>query len=914
MFIKKSSTSFLKILLFLLFFCLISLVLEIAFFNKDFFYSGTNENRTSFDYSWIRHLALFLVFILTFVFQKKQINVRNLKPYSALFLLLINIIPGISSLSKYFILFLSFLLFLYLKSNNNVWEYKRLLQRNLYLIIFFFVLFALFFPLFLKEGYVYDPLSLFTKWPGYRLSHVPGLRESTGAASDLYDAFLPQWNYNYNSIKEGNFPLWRYNKGLGVSQYEQPYHPEELVSFFVKPAEALTLRALLKMFLGMIGMFFLLRSLQINNTSCIIGGIAYALSGFMVGWLHGPPSSTAYHIPFLFLFLVEYLKSKKVKFLFYFAVWTSLTIYSGFLPIAGYSFYAVGLFLVLFYFFDKQQLLPKIKELLKISLYWILGVVTVAFTFILLYYALFISKSLEISYRQIGRVNYISPKYLINIIFPFYHGWEITPEIRPYVSSILTFFVILGLIFFTHRLIKLKGSVVDREKYYISFLLILIPFLMAMFGFSPFYQISCRLPVLKSSPLNRLQSMTSFILVILGVMGLELFIRSYNKILNFFRERKYLFLGVVELLFVSSAVVAITSLLSDKKTHFHSVYPVFILLSSVILAFQIAIFFRKSAIHFLIILVPLVAIDTIVQSRRYVPVNKKVHFITEINLPLVDFVKKNSRAHEGVLVFDSNYNINGTLGNYGVREMVVHEYHHPDYRALISDTFSEKSFATPTAPALASEHTDFSSHFIQLMGVKYLIFPFEYTGENLPQYYSLVYNRLDGKIYENKLYKRSKGMFFCRPKYYEHEGKYEVIKKIKKMDYSKYVYIEKEKEMNLDYEDKMSYSISIIEYTPNRIRYKYRVTSDGILTFPEAFDDGWSVTVDGRKTEVLRTNLVFRGVALKKGAGQIVFRFHISRIFKILVLVGLLSFLLLVSLYLFSVKFKKKRRGKVNIS
>lgn len=912
MFARKLSSKLLKILLFFLFFCLISLVIEITFFNKDFFYKVASEKRTSFDYSWIRHLGLLLLLILSFVIRKRQINVNTLKPYSALFLLLINIIPGISSLSKYFVLFLSFLLFLYLKSSNNVWEYKRLLHKNLYLIIFFFVLFALFFPLMLKEGYVYDPLSLFTNLPGYRLSHAPGLRETTGAASDLYDAFLPQWNYNYNSIKKGAFPLWRFNKGLGVSQYQQSYHPEELISFLVKPSEALTLRALLKLFLSMIGMFFLLRSLKIKDILCIIGGIAYALSGFMIGWLHGPLSSTAYHIPFLFLFLVEYLKSKKVKFLLFFALWTSLTIYSGFLAIAGYSFYALGLFLVLFYLFDKQGLLSKINELLKISLYWILGVITVSFSFILLYYSFFISKSLDISYRQIGRVNYISPKYFINIIFPFYHGWKITPEIRPYVSSVLTFFVILGLIFFIHRLVKFKGSIVDREKYYLSFLLLLIPFLMAMFGFSPFYQMSCRLPVLKSSPLNRLQSITSFILVILGVIGLELFIRSYNKISNFFRERKYLFLGVVELLFISSTFVAMTSLLSDKKTHYHSIYPVFILLSFVILVFKITIFFRKSAVYFIIILVPLVAIDTIIQNRRYVPVNKKIHFITEMNVPLIDFVKKNSKEHEGVLVFDSNYNINGTVGNYGVREMIVHEFHHPDYKALILDTFSEKSFATPTAPALASEHTDFSSHFIQLMGVKYLIFPFEYNGENLPQYYSLVYDGLDGKVYENKLYKRSKGIFFCKPKYYEPEEKRKVIKKIKTMDYSKYVYIEIEKEMNLAYEDKMSYSVGIVEYTPNRIRYKYRVTSDGILTFPEAFDDGWSVSVNGRKTEALKTNLIFRGVPLKKGSGQIIFTYHISRVFIILVLVGLLPLVSLVYLYLVSERRKKQgqKRGQ----
>ena len=904
----KLIISFLKILLFFLFFCLISLVIEMTFFNKDFFFRGAGRTETPFDYYWIRHLAVFLVLAVTFVIQKKQIHFKNVKPYSALFLFLVNIVPGISFLSKYFVLFLSFLLFLYIKSDKNIWRFKHSLRKNLSIIVFFFVLFILLFPLLFKEGYLYDPLSLFRNLPGYRLSPVSGLRETTGAASDLFDAFLPEWRYTYQSIREGVFPLWRYNKGLGVSLYGQSYHPEKLISFIVKPSEALTLRVLLKLFLSMMGMFFLLRAMKIKDVSSIIGGVAYALSGFIIGWLHGPQSSVAYHIPFLFLFLIKFLQSNQIKFLFYFAIWCGLAIYSGFLAVAGYSFYAVGLFLVIFLLFSRQRWIRKIKAILKISLFWILGMVTVSFSFVLLFYSAFISKSLDITYRQVGRVFFLPPKYFMNILFPSYHGWDISPEIRPYVSSVLLLFLILGLLLFNLGFKRLRGRIDGKEQYFISFFLLLIPFIMAMFGLFPFYQLSCKLPVLNSSPLSRLQSMTCFILVVLGALGLESFTLFYHKIKGFYKKRKYLFWALTEILFLAAVFMAITSLISEKEKSHHAFYPVFILLSLVILAFQLSIFLKRKAVFFLIILLPLVTAETVIQNRRYVPVNKKIHFITETKVPVLDFIKKNSRKHEGSLSFDGNFNIGGTLGNYDLRETIVHEFHPPDYRALIVDTFTEKSFATPTAPYLLSWETDFTSSFIQLMGVKYLIFRFEFDGQNLPPYYRLVYDNLDGKVYENRLYRKSRGIFFGRPKFFRLEDREEVIESIKSMDYSKYVYIEGDGGMDLMYSDPISCSVRIIEYTPNRVIYRYQASSDGILTFSEEYDRGWSVTVDGRKSEVLKTNLIFRGVAVRKGKGEIIFRYHVSKVFKILVWIGLTALLTLVGLYLFSDRIRNKAR------
>jgi len=173
-----------------------------------------------------------------------------------------------------------------------------------------------------------------------------------------------------------------------------------------------------------------------------------------------------------------------------------------------------------------------------------------------------------------------------------------------------------------------------------------------------------------------------------------------------------------------------------------------------------------------------------------------------------------------------------------------------------------------------------------------------------------VYEDLDGKVYQNDLYKRNRGIFFCKSKYFEAKNREEVIKDIKTLDYSNFVYLEDLKTLDFSYEDKMSCSVSEIKYSPNKIIYRYVANSDGILTFPEAYDKDWSVTVNGKKTDLLRTNLIFRGVGIKEGKGEIVFKYRISKFYQILVFVGLLALMFLVSLYVYSKKFKKNDMEK----
>ncbi|MBA2340819.1 MAG: YfhO family protein [Pyrinomonadaceae bacterium] len=65
--------------------------------------------------------------------------------------------------------------------------------------------------------------------------------------------------------------------------------------------------------------------------------------------------------------------------------------------------------------------------------------------------------------------------------------------------------------------------------------------------------------------------------------------------------------------------------------------------------------------------------------------------------------------------------------------------------------------------------------------------------------------------------------------------------------------------------------VVIVRYEPNKVALKSSSTSFSVLVLSENFYPGWSVTVDGRKSEVLRVDYNLRGVALPPGDHKVEF-------------------------------------------
>lgn len=74
-----------------------------------------------------------------------------------------------------------------------------------------------------------------------------------------------------------------------------------------------------------------------------------------------------------------------------------------------------------------------------------------------------------------------------------------------------------------------------------------------------------------------------------------------------------------------------------------------------------------------------------------------------------------------------------------------------------------------------------------------------------------------------------------------------------------------------------SVPVTISRYRSNRIEIALTAAAEGLLLLNDRYDPEWNVTLDGRKTELLRCNSMMRGVRIPPGEHGVVFSYHPHR-------------------------------------
>ena len=104
--------------------------------------------------------------------------------------------------------------------------------------------------------------------------------------------------------------------------------------------------------------------------------------------------------------------------------------------------------------------------------------------------------------------------------------------------------------------------------------------------------------------------------------------------------------------------------------------------------------------------------------------------------------------------------------------------------------------------------------------------------------------------------------------------------------------------------------VRVLEHGPNRLLLETEPECRGLLVVSEVFYPGWEAYVDGRRTEILRTNFLFRGVLLEGGQHVVEFRFRPRSVYYGIAVSAAVAGLLLLYAAALAVRERRKRARK----
>jgi uncharacterized membrane protein YfhO len=109
-------------------------------------------------------------------------------------------------------------------------------------------------------------------------------------------------------------------------------------------------------------------------------------------------------------------------------------------------------------------------------------------------------------------------------------------------------------------------------------------------------------------------------------------------------------------------------------------------------------------------------------------------------------------------------------------------------------------------------------------------------------------------------------------------------------------------------------SITLNEYKPNKLSYKYSASAEQLAVFSEIYyEKGWNAYIDGEAIDHFRVNYTLRGLIVPEGDHEIVFEFHPKSYFtgnKVSLASSVILLLLMAGAVYYQWKNRDKPGGK----
>lgn len=234
---------------------------------------------------------------------------------------------------------------------NPLWPYLVILVITL---IFFY-------PVWLK-GYVPLPadfvVGVYYPWLDYKWGYTVGVPVKNPMTTDVVSFTFPMQMLAIDLIKSGQWPLWNpyilSGTPLLANFQSAPFAPTNFVYFLFDRLDAWSIQIVLQHLLAAIFSYLLLRHWGLEKFASLIGGVAFAFSGFNLIWSqwNGHALAAAF-IPLILMFEDKYLVRGRLIYGIFMAIILAFQMFSGYPQVVIYT--AVAMVLLSLFRFRKDR-------------------------------------------------------------------------------------------------------------------------------------------------------------------------------------------------------------------------------------------------------------------------------------------------------------------------------------------------------------------------------------------------------------------------------------------------------------------------------------------------------------------------------------------------------------------------------
>ncbi len=747
-------------------------------------------------------------------------------------------------------------------------------------------------------------VGVYYPWLDYKWGYSVGVPVKNPITTDVVSLIYPEQMLGIDLIKIGQWPLWNPHILTGTPLFANlqaaPFSPTNFVYFLFDKLTAWNLQIAFQHILVAFFSYLLLRHWKVSKFGSILGGVAFAFSGFnlIFSQWNGHTLASSF-IPLAILFEDKYLKKGKIKDGVLLASTLVFQLLSGYPQTSLYTAIAMIIFwLVKFY---KDRSLEFIKRTISLSFFLVFALGLAAFQILPtvelwgLSQRSFEPHPFEWAFLPWSKIiTFFAPDYFGNHATANYWGPQDYTSNTGYAGVVVFVLATLGL-----KFLKTKRAVL---------------FLFILSIFSLILSFPTPLPVfLWTEDIIGMRAASAHRATILFNFGVALLVGfGFDYIWKARAKFKYIFALLLPSLIIAGfgafAVYKFLMTQSDPSLFFVrgiAKYKValrnMVLPAAILITISVALWFmarwEKLKKLGLLLLSFLLLFELFRFGWKFTPFSeRRLIFPTT---PILDFLISQEQPFRvtGNRVVPVNMRT-----PYKLDSLEGYETIHPLRISRFLAALNSQKVGTDPVGRYGTVDND-TSHLLDLVNTKYYL-ALKRDEKNDPDPEGQIPSRFRTErfslAFEDKttVVLESKNVLPRAFMVYD----WEVIKDdqliLKKLIDPKYPFREKvilEEEPGIEKREKGVCQISYGKYEEQESVINVQTDSDGLLFISDAFYPGWKAYIDGKETKIYRADFAFRAIQIPSGKHEVRFVYQPESFFNGLKL-SMVSLVLLLTL------------------